>query len=223
MGIITAEATYPHAYATYPGGDVPHPGGTAAVPEGYAPLPDGYQPRSFGGYSTYLNEISDLGVAPFPGSRGDQPSVLIFNGAMMVAGASIAGAAYLLARAVEARSLAFVLGLHALGTFGVGLFPSDQRAIHLGAAVLTFATGGVAALLASRVQAGAGRHASALLGAAILTSLVLTGLGPVTPVHAAIGPGGIERWIAYPTVLWLASFGGYLTGTPRIEDRARED
>ncbi|HWC69718.1 MAG TPA: DUF998 domain-containing protein, partial [Actinomycetota bacterium] len=49
------------------------------------------------------------------------------------------------------------------------------------------------------------------LGAIALTATVLgsdalvdRGLG------AALGIGGIERWIVYPVILWMVAFGGYL-------------
>jgi len=33
---------------------------------------------------------------------------------------------------------------------------------------------------------------------------------------SGLGLGGLERWIAYPIILWLTVFGGYLLGT-RLE------
>jgi len=57
-------------------------------------------------------------------------------------------------------------------------------------------------------------EAIALLGASavdrVLANFFLT-WGPV----AELGKGGIERWIAYPAVLWLAVFGGYLMADRR--------
>jgi hypothetical protein len=37
-----------------------------------------------------------------------------------------------------------------------------------------------------------------------------------------LGEGGIERWIAYPTVLWLVAFGGYLLAVGPEELRRTE-
>ena len=46
-----------------------------------------------------------------------------------------------------------------------------------------------------------------------LFALAATALGVLflewAPV-AALGEGGIERWIVYPVVLWLVAFGSYL-------------
>jgi hypothetical membrane protein len=175
-----------------------------------------------GPYSTHLNEISDLGAPAAPGIEAYQPSARIFNGAKLLAGASILAAAYVLYRGTSAHPLesdAFilVLALHGAGTLGVGLFPSDQRTLHLGFATLSFAAGGAAALLSAAWQgsfAPTPRYASAALGVVTLVALVLTGLGSRTALYGSLGPGGIERWIAYPIVLWLASFGGYLMRAP---------
>jgi hypothetical protein len=57
----------------------------------------------------------------------------------------------------------------------------------------------------------------AVLGTITLASLVLGSFflewGPV----AELGEGGIERWVAYPAVLWLTVFGGYLMGSRTAE------
>ena len=33
-------------------------------------------------------------------------------------------------------------------------------------------------------------------------------------IPAFIGDGGTERWVAYPILLWLTGFGGYLMNAP---------
>jgi hypothetical protein len=43
-------------------------------------------------------------------------------------------------------------------------------------------------------------------------------LGDANPMWE-LGVGGAERWVAYPEILWLMGFGGYLAG--RV-DGARE-
>jgi hypothetical protein len=41
-----------------------------------------------------------------------------------------------------------------------------------------------------------------------LLSYVLVGEGtPLMP----LGIGGVERWVAYPIVIWVTGFGGYLS------------
>ena len=36
-----------------------------------------------------------------------------------------------------------------------------------------------------------------------------------------MGHGGAERMIVYPVMMWLMAFGGYLLGTPRVEEDGR--
>jgi hypothetical protein len=46
--------------------------------------------------------------------------------------------------------------------------------------------------------------------------VLMTILGESFGVPAILGAGGAERWVAYPIVLWLVVFGGYLIGySPR--------
>ncbi len=78
--------------------------------------------------------------------------------------------------------------------------------------MVTFVAGGVAAVSAARVTTTPFREISFVLGAIsflTLTSYII--LGDSSPM-AALGIGGIERWIVYPVILWVIAFGGYLSG-----------
>jgi len=49
-----------------------------------------------------------------------------------------------------------------------------------------------------------------LLGVVSLVTLVLElTLGDSNPMRG-LGIGGVERWVAYPILLWLAGLGGHL-------------
>jgi hypothetical membrane protein len=160
-------------------------------------------------YSTGDNEISDLGGTRPPDSVVLQPSAAIFDGTMLAAGALILLAAVLVHRGMRRRSVSIWLGLFGAGAFLVGVFPGPT-APHPLVAALTFLSAGVVALVFSRVQSRPGRYLSAALGAVTLVSTVLGyALHDWTPI-AELGAGGIERWIAYPAVLWLAVTGGWL-------------
>jgi hypothetical protein len=57
------------------------------------------------------------------------------------------------------------------------------------------------------------RYISVVLGLVALAGLVLVIFyGDANPIFSAIGNGGAERWIVYPSVLWVIGFGGYLMG-----------
>ena len=56
------------------------------------------------------------------------------------------------------------------------------------------------------------RYVSAVLGATGLLSLAIAMAGDATPLVDELGDGGIERWVAYPVVLWLVAYGGFLLG-----------
>lgn len=155
------------------------------------------------GYSTSTQTISALGAADAPAA-----SQLVFNGAMVVAGALTLVAAYGLVRAGEHRALAAVVAVTGVGGFaGVGLFPAQTGLPHLIAALLAFGGIGIAALVAAATRQGPFRYASAALGVFELLALVgFLGLQGST----ALGIGGIERWVAYLGAAWAAAFGGSL-------------
>lgn len=110
------------------------------------------------------------------------------------------------------------LGLLGLGVLGVGLFPGNVPVLHPIFALVAFVSGGVAAVLASKVTTAPFRYLSVALGVIALASVVLGFFFlDEWAFVAALGEGGIERWIAYPVVLWLTVFGGYLMGHPGRE------
>ena len=51
------------------------------------------------------------------------------------------------------------------------------------------------------------------IGIASLVSFLLAMLLLEWAPVAELGEGGIERWIVYPAILWLTTFGGALMGT----------
>jgi hypothetical membrane protein len=172
-------------------------------------------------YTTGGNEISDLGGTRPPEGLVLQPSATIFNLVMLGCGLLVLVAAWLVQRGLGRRSLAITLGLLGVGAAGVGLFPGNTGTPHALFSLLTFVAGGVCGLVAARVTSAPFRHVSAALGVVSLGALLSYGvLGDAGPL-APLGDGGVERWVAYPVVLWLVGFGGYLTasGAPATEAR----
>jgi hypothetical membrane protein len=93
--------------------------------------------------------------------------------------------------------------------------------IHPLFSLLCFLGGSVAAILSRKILDVPLRYFAVALGSIALLATVfglesLANWGP----QATIGVGGIERWIAYTVLLWLALLGAaFMTsGAQRIED-----
>jgi hypothetical membrane protein len=163
-------------------------------------------------YSTGANAISDLGGTEPPGALVYQPSATIFNVSMMAIGMMVIAGSVFVQRALGRRAVTIPLALLGIGALGVGVFPGDTGTIHALFAMMTFIAGGVAAVAAALVTAGPFRYLCAACGTvALLTLAGYLIMGDGAPL-AALGLGGLERWIVYPIVLWMTGFGGYLAG-----------
>ncbi len=161
-------------------------------------------------YTTGGDEISDLGGMEPPQALVLQPSATIFDLTMITGGLPLLGAATLLQPGLGRRSVTLAVAAVGLGALGVGLFPGNTGGIHALFAMLTFIGGGIAAIVTSRATDPPFRYLSVILGVialATLGSYVL--LGDASPL-ASLGIGGVERWVAYPIVIWVTAVGGYL-------------
>ena len=164
------------------------------------------------GYSTSQNQISDLGGTEPPESIILEPSATIFDAVMVLLGLLTIGASVCLHRAYNDLVVTIPLALLGLGLTGVGVFNGSFGTIHALFALLTFIAGGLSAIAAARVERSPLCYISVILGVisliTLVTYLVLGMSGPL----AFLGIGGMERWVAYPLLLWLLGFGGYLLG-----------
>ena len=102
-------------------------------------------------YTTFDNDISDLGATRPPNSIIRQPSAHIFNATMLISGALILGAAAFQVGTNPQRCVGIWLGLMGGGEFGVGLFPGNAAPYHGLFALLAFVSGGVGAVVAVTV------------------------------------------------------------------------
>ena len=165
-----------------------------------------------GTFSTGANEISDLGGTRPPNSVILQPSATIFNASMVLIGVLVLAGSWFVHRAFGRRSVSIPIAILGVGALGVGLFPGNTGTPHAIFAMVTFISGGIAAISAARLTSAPFRYLSFLLGAASLATLgTYLLLGDASPM-AVVGIGGVERWIVYPIVLWITAFGGYLSG-----------
>jgi hypothetical membrane protein len=104
------------------------------------------------------------------------------------------------------------------GALGVGIFPENTfivnavAVVHYLSALLAFIGGGVTAIATYKITKPPFRYLSVILGAATLTAAAL--FATTRDIgFLGIGVGGMERMMAYPTLLWIISLGGYLLGT----------
>ncbi|WP_336035368.1 DUF998 domain-containing protein [Halobacterium yunchengense] len=168
-------------------------------------------------YST-RQDISDLGSTLPPDPIIHEPSATIFNSTMLLTGALVLFSAYFVYRGTNNWGFPLALAIFGFSAFGVGVFPGNVTPWHGLFALLTFSTGGITVILSSRVVSKPFSILCGLLGGIsffTLVSVFLYGLVIDSPHPlASLGSGGIERWVAYPLILWLLAFGGYLLGTP---------
>jgi hypothetical membrane protein len=170
-------------------------------------------------YSTNANTISDLGGTLPPNSFMVQPNRAIFIATMAVAGALVLASTYLLRGTLRRRRLLVAMGAMGIGLVGIAIFPGNVAGWHPLFSLLAF-VGGSAATIMSRKELDqpAGSVALALgVIALVATVLGLDAFAETWP-QTAIGIGGVERWIAYPVLLWMVLFGTALMGkTPTAE------
>lgn len=159
------------------------------------------------GYSSAVNDISDLGSTRPPNSIIYQPSATIFNMTMIITGSMILVATGLLHKFYQKWWFSILLGVFGLGILGVGIFPGNRVPYHGIFSLLTFLSGGVVAIFSFRVIPSPFRYLGVGLGSIALLFLFTSNW--FIPI---LGSGGTERWVAYPIVLWLIGFGGYLLG-----------
>ena len=158
------------------------------------------------GYSVSGNFISDLGATCRVACTVYQPSASIFNSSVILLGLLILSSSYFIWREFRSSLITALFCLSGLGAIGVGLFPETAGVLHVIVSFITFFFGGLGAIAASKVVKVPFSYFSILMGIASITALVLFGAN----IYLGLGPGGMERMIAYPVILWAISFGGYL-------------
>lgn len=165
------------------------------------------------GYSVSTNYISDLGVGP---------SSAVFNTSVFLLGAMILAGVFFLRKSNGLKTLNALLLVMALGSMGVGIFTKNVTIVHGGVSLAAFFFSALAAIASVKVLDMPFSLISATLGLVILGALALFSMGmvasgsiatvePIDSVYyLGLGPGGMERMIVYPGLMWLAAFGGHL-------------
>ena len=158
---------------------------------------------------TTRQEISDLGGTSPPQRLVTQPSAMIFDTTMLIAGVLLLAGAFVLWRLYRDRALTVVSTLFGAGALLVGIFPGNTTP-HPIVAMIAFVFSALTAIAAFRVTSAPFRFMSLSVGLLSLVALIATELGDNSPVVKSIGIGGSERWVVFPMILWLAFFGGHL-------------
>lgn len=163
-------------------------------------------------YSIHANAISDLLAIGTNTSLIGEPLSFLFAMSWLVA-------AYYLFRGSGQRGLMVLNLLPGLGFALAVLSPENVNVvIHSIGAVLAFIPGALAAILSYRMIKGPFRYFAVFLGAlSLLGTVTEFGAYKSSLVQQTLGPGGWERVIVYPLMLWLVGFGTYLStvGTPK--------
>ncbi len=162
------------------------------------------------GYSVAHNYISDLGVW---GSN----SALVFNSSIMIFGLTVLASSYFINKQFKNLAISFFFALAGAGSLGVGIFPENTfivngiPVIHSFSALLAFVFGGIAAISLYKITKSPFRYLSVIVGAASLIAMVLF-ITTRDSGALGLGVGGMERMVAYPTLVGIIGFGGYLLG-----------
>ncbi len=179
-------------------------------------------------YSLRQDVISDLGntaCAPFPSGSATyvcSPAHAVFNGSAIALGLLVLVGVYLVRTAFPARRSAH-LGLALLivagvGSIVVGLSPENVHLrVHDVGALLAFVGGNLALLVLAlgmlRDTRWDGYRLYTLLSGAVglvATVLYLDG------TYVGLGPGGMERLIVAPLLLWLVVVAVHLLRVPAL-------
>ncbi len=173
---------------------------------------------------TTRQEISDLGGTRPPQGLVTQPSAMIFDTTMLIAGVLLLAGAFVLWRLYRDWVLTVASTLFGAGVLLVGIFPGNTST-HPYVAMIAFVFSALTAIAACRVTSAPFRFMSVAAGLLSLAALVAGELGDNSPVVKSIGIGGTERWVVFPIILWLVFFGGYLLapGHRRQPDRPGPD
>ncbi len=165
------------------------------------------------GYSIYGNYVSDLGIGP---------SSLVFNSSVVILGLLIAIGSYFLKNASNLKTSRMLLFLMAICGIGVAIFTKDFPVAHGAVSSAAFFFAGLSAVFSAFALKKPFSWISIVLGMMTIGALAFFSLGMVTSgsltstvaydstFYLGLGPGGMERMIIYPALMWLALFGGQL-------------
>ncbi|MHC1710028.1 MAG: DUF998 domain-containing protein [Methanomassiliicoccales archaeon] len=165
------------------------------------------------GYSMHENAISDLGTIA--------ETELMFNASLFLLGLLNIVAGFVLFKVLDDKKLLIVFALGGIGAMGAGLVPLDNpTGVHGLFALFAFVFINLEAVVAGRLAKSPLDKISIALGilGLIFVPLMMMVDGGSLDVSGSIGHGGVERMIAYPCLIWMMLFGGYLVASPVLKN-----
>lgn len=172
----------------------------------------------YAGYSLTQNYISDLGGVHSPWALGFDASVIILGicgifACLLIWSAFPAGASRVL-------GLGFLM-IGSAGAIGVGVFPETTPVLHgqmhdIVSAIAFVGAGLGLTILFWAMAPGphwrASRPFTLACGVVTLVACVLS----ETSINLGLGPGGMERLIVAPVLLWAIVEGVHIAQLPRL-------
>ena len=162
-------------------------------------------------YSVSKNMISDLGVGPEPSRTIFTLSIIAFGLFSLTAGLLYLGGMG------KALFPVFII-IAGVGGIGVGICNENTGAPHVLFAFLAFFFSALAALWSYWLLTPPLSLVSLLLGSVSILALILTALH----TDLGLGPGGMERLVFYPILLWGLSFAGNRMQSASAAERLKE-
>jgi len=165
------------------------------------------------GYSMHENAISDLGTI------GE--TELLFNTSLFVLGLLNFVSGFVLFKVLDDKKLLIVFALGGIGAMGAGVIPLDSPiGVHGLFALFAFVFINLEAMVAGRLAKSPLDKISIALGmlGIIFVSLMMMVDSGSLDVSDSIGHGGVERMIAFPCLIWMVLFGGYLIASPTLKN-----
>jgi hypothetical membrane protein len=163
----------------------------------------------YSGYSVGRQMLSELDDWSLAGNNA-----AIFNGSALLWGILVIAGAYFIRQIFKNRlfsSLLAISGVGAVVSAVVSLNISFE--VHGMFGMVAFVFGAAAAIVSYKFVKSPLSYASVILGAVTLLATVLFMLGQGNvDFYLGLGVGGIERFVVYPLLLWMLSFGAYLIG-----------
>jgi hypothetical membrane protein len=166
----------------------------------------------FPGYTTRANDLSDLASTVPPNISQVKPSAIMFNATTFLFGLTVLISAFLIYHSNRERLFTALFATSGLAAMAVGVFPGDTGIIHGLVAMACFVTAPLSAIAAYRLVNKPFAYFTVVIGIFSLIVLFSAVFADGSSPFVAFGRGGEERAVAYPVLLWMIGFGGYLMG-----------